>query len=169
MPERTSKPCGNCKQTKALTDFYRNARTGDGRTVWCKACQKVYAAAWNVSHVEQQRASRARYKALNPERYHESTTLRAHNMTKERYAALMEQQGGVCAICRQTCRLGFRLAVDHDHACCPGPKSCGHCIRGLLCRTCNQGLGQFGDTIEGVRNALRYLEAHRARREGAGS
>jgi hypothetical protein len=28
--------------------------------------------------------------------------------------------------------------VDHDHACCQKKnRSCGKCIRGLLCHTCN--------------------------------
>jgi hypothetical protein len=37
------------------------------------------------------------------------------------------------------------LHVDHDHACCPGPKSCGKCVRFLLCDKCNVGLGSFSD------------------------
>jgi len=26
------------------------------------------------------------------------------------------------------------LHIDHDHACCPGKRSCGKCVRGALCR-----------------------------------
>ena len=34
--------------------------------------------------------------------------------------------------------------VDHDHACCPeGGRSCGKCIRGLLCMECNKYLGFY--------------------------
>lgn len=33
------------------------------------------------------------------------------------------------------------IRVDHDHKCCPGRKSCGRCIRGLLCDSCNLDLG----------------------------
>src|SRR4029077_2130187 len=36
---------------------------------------------------------------------------------------------------------GALLAVDHDHNCCPGAHSCGKCIRGILCGTCNSALG----------------------------
>lgn len=31
--------------------------------------------------------------------------------------------------------------VDHDHACCPGNYSCGGCLRGVLCPSCNIALG----------------------------
>lgn len=33
------------------------------------------------------------------------------------------------------------LVVDHDHSCCPGNKSCGGCIRGLICHSCNVAEG----------------------------
>lgn len=41
-----------------------------------------------------------------------------------------------------------KICVDHDHLCCPGSKSCGGCIRGLLCDDCNRGAGSCKDDPE---------------------
>ena len=58
-----------------------------------------------------------------------------------------------CAICGAPGR-----DIDHDHSCCPGVKSCGACVRGMLCNLCNKGLGQFQDDPERLKSAIRYLE-----------
>jgi hypothetical protein len=49
------------------------------------------------------------------------------------------------------------LAVDHDHNCCPSKKTCGKCIRGLLCMDCNRGLGYFRDDTARLDRAISYL------------
>jgi hypothetical protein len=64
-----------------------------------------------------------------------------YHLTPEEYDARLAEQDGRCAICREKCATGRRLAVDHDRKCCPGKTSCGKCIRGLLCYTCNVRLG----------------------------
>jgi hypothetical protein len=56
---------------------------------------------------------------------------------------------------------GSRPTIDHDHSCCPGRQTCGKCVRGLLCESCNHGLGQFKDSVEKLRGAADYLEIHK--------
>jgi hypothetical protein len=70
-------------------------------------------------------------------------------MRIEDYEHLLASQHGACAICGYESRDGKRLRVDHCH-------ETGQ-IRGLLCSTCNTGLGGLGDSIEGVKRALDYL------------
>lgn len=73
----------------------------------------------------------------------------------EDYETVLTKQGGHCATCANTeAENGKRLSWDHDHSCCAGRKSCGQCVRGLLCISCNRLLG----LIEGP-HLLQKLEA----------
>jgi hypothetical protein len=72
------------------------------------------------------------------------------------YDRLYRLQRGVCAICKkpETATMSKSgkvklLAVDHDH-------ETGE-VRGLLCQRCNQGIGQFGEDLERLMSAYRYL------------
>lgn len=72
-----------------------------------------------------------------------------YSITPERYYRMLLSQGGVCAICKLEPERGRRLCVDHDHACCPDKKSCGECVRGLLCVRCNWTLGRVEEVAGG--------------------
>lgn len=50
------------------------------------------------------------------------------------------------------------LVIDHDHTCCVGDYSCGECVRGLICQTCNFLIGQAHDNPAVLRAAAEYLE-----------
>lgn len=86
--------------------------------------------------------------------------LRDLGLTLEQYDEMVEEQGGVCAIC-ETNTPNKNLAVDHDHTCCDvAGRSCGRCVRGLLCLQCNTKLGWFevhGDAV------LEYLSGRWSR------
>lgn len=62
------------------------------------------------------------------------------------YAALKARQGTACAICKEE----KPLVIDHCH----DQKK----VRGLLCRECNVGLGNFRDSEELLRSAIAYLK-----------
>ena len=81
-----------------------------------------------------------------------------YNIEMEDYMAMLEKCGYKCQICgaphieetTQRNRKRGKLAVDHCH-------KTGK-IRGLLCISCNQGLGSFRDSPEALRAAAKYLE-----------
>ncbi len=78
-------------------------------------------------------------------------------MTLEQYRQMFEQQGGVCAICKQPeegidsrTKQRKNLHVDHCH-------KTGK-VRGLLCGKCNVTLGQVGESIDRLQALIDYLE-----------
>src|SRR5262245_7493109 len=73
--------------------------------------------------------------------------IRRYGISRTDYEALFARQGGACAICgRKSHR---RLVVDHCHFC--------RRVRGLLCRNCNLGLGNYCDDTSRLRAAIAYL------------
>jgi hypothetical protein len=62
-----------------------------------------------------------------------------------------DAQDGVCVICGSPPPDESSLHVDHDHR-------TGR-IRGLLCFTCNNALGDFGDDLDRLARAVTYLDA----------
>lgn len=81
-------------------------------------------------------------KALAQKIYH---LKRSFGMTLKDFAEMLEEQNGVCALCKRQCPSGRFLSVDHNHNCCPGRNTCGKCIRGLLCIICNKNIGWLED------------------------
>lgn len=65
---------------------------------------------------------------------------------------ILKQQRGSCAICQEKLTLK-RVHVDHDHDHPLGPKA----IRGMLCRSCNFGIGHAGNSVTVLRQAMTYL------------
>lgn len=75
--------------------------------------------------------------------------LSKYGLTPEDYRELLAAQNGKCAICQQEAK---HYAVDHDHV-------TGQ-VRGLLCDTCNVGLGHFRDDVGRLMSAAAYLLSH---------
>jgi hypothetical protein len=74
------------------------------------------------------------------------------------YNILLKKQNNRCAICyRDRSEFYKNFAVDHDHRCCSSKKSCGKCIRGLICFDCNIALGHLKEDPKILQNALNYL------------
>lgn len=130
------KYCAGCDRWLEIDAFYRRNGKADGYHYRCRECA-------HARHVE-----------------------REFNLPEGWYARQLEAQGGACAICRIPAeRLAKKLVVDHDHACCPAAsRSCGKCVRALLCGQCNIALGALKDRVDLFVTAVRYLEEHHERR-----
>ncbi len=166
-PEGT-KWCPQCERHRDLGEFGRDRRRADGRSPWCRPCAAAYRRAGVAAMTDEQRADflarKAASEARNPESRKRRYLAHAFHMTLEDYERMYAEQKGLCALCGrpETAKRKdtlIDLSVDHDHACCPEKgRSCGRCIRRLLCGNCNKGLGCFQDDPELLRAALRYLE-----------
>lgn len=85
-----------------------------------------------------------------------------YKLTLAEYDKLSEAQNNACAVCYKSDVL---LYVDHDHACCPriSRRTCGKCVRGLLCSNCNSVLGKFRDNTDYMKAAIEYLRVYSSR------
>ena len=85
----------------------------------------------------------------------ERALIRNYGITLEEYDRLFFLQSGRCAICggEETSTIKGvvkRLSVDHCH-------DTGR-IRGLLCNSCNRGIGLLKDSVEVLSSAIEYLK-----------
>lgn len=75
------------------------------------------------------------------------------------YEDMLVEQNYKCAICGCDAKsLSKRFQIDHDHSCCPTRRACSKCVRGLLCSSCNLGIGNLKDDISILEKATDYLK-----------
>jgi 5-methylcytosine-specific restriction endonuclease McrA len=98
---------------------------------------------------ERMRHYQREYKLRKPEFYKKaqraSALKKQYGITYEEYEDMLRQQEGKCVICGEV-RL---LHVDHCHK--------TNRVRGLLCSSCNGGLGMFKDNKQTLAKAIEYL------------
>lgn len=122
---------------------------------YCRPCYN--ARAKETYHTDPD--YRARVLELAAQRHREGRSerqayrrLQKYGVTPEQYDALMETQGGACAICLRAFgpdRYRDRAHVDHCH-------DTGR-VRGLLCPSCNTALGHLRDSVPNLERAIAYL------------
>lgn len=121
----------------------------------CKACKREKSRAYSATpRGKTMRARRAeRTRSLDRVRQ----MVRAYGVDQPTFEAMLDRQGGVCAICgavektRSTVGNVRRISIDHDHE--------TGVVRGLLCSPCNRALGLFRDDLGNIEAARRYLQA----------
>jgi hypothetical protein len=110
---------------------------------------KTYYAA----HREEKAARDKIYHATHKEKclaQSKAHHLRRYGLSRADFDALLDSQGGVCAVCKKADWNGRGPFVDHDH-------DTGK-VRGIICNKCNTALGMIGDDPKIARAMGDYLE-----------
>ena len=174
------KQCSKCQVKKDCSDFDEDKSHKDGYASQCKECRKEYKEKNKLHYTKLKRQWRKENpgknkKTLNDYYYRHKDTITIKNKekrqqnliqirarerelrTKSRYGitleekeALLEKQGGKCAICRKKIS-GYLACIDHDH-------KTGK-ARGLLCRNCNMVIGKIESEL--FPKFLCYLEQYK--------
>jgi hypothetical protein len=127
--------CPKCRQPREFPqDFNRDSTQKNGYYIYCKTCCKGYSRSYYLQN-----------KLIWRDQYLQAT----YGISLEDYTNLFNKQEGVCAICGEAPE-GETLSVDHCHI--------TNVVRGLLCDSCNNGVGRFKDDPQVLRNAAEYLE-----------
>lgn len=138
----TMKSCTKCGDEKSLKEFHKDKRAKSGLQSQCKECTKE----WYRSPVGKISLRKAHLK-------------QQYSITLDEYDELLEKQEHCCAICGIHSSManlggGNHLAVDHNH-------DTGQ-IRGLLCATCNTGIGKFKESVATLQSAINYIQLWRS-------
>lgn len=132
------KICTGCKLKKLTSEFPKDKNAKDGLHWQCKSCRSEYNKI---------------YRARNPElikKLDRNANIRKRGTTPELWSAKFVEQEGKCDICGvHQSDLTKSLATDHNHL--TGK------FRGLLCGTCNRGIGLLKDRIDILLKAADYL------------
>lgn len=176
--EPTTMVCRLCENEKPIEEFRIRSDTGRRRTeCWpCRYAQQYQRtserqpltperrreqvrrslAKWRIAHPEKHRQNCAEWYEENGRQYAWERQLAAYGLTPEDYDDLFMAQQGVCAVCFEPERITRNdgevrpLVVDHNH-------DTGE-VRGLLCSTCNTGIGMLKDSSDLLESALIYLK-----------
>lgn len=144
--------CTGCKQLKPKDAFGKSNRLGHLKTR-CYECAATYMRGWYKRNIERVKQA----KKSQPSRSYSDRRekrLRKYGISSAEYDAMLIVQGGACSICSSTDPKHWsgRFMVDHCHS--------TRKVRGLLCATCNTGLGLFSDDSSLLTRAVAYLESN---------
>lgn len=129
------KVCSKCGKKRWLSQFPTDKQKPDGLYSSCRVCHRQ----WYLTHPQK--------RLLNTKK-----KLAAYGLTIEDYEEKLEKQNGICAICGEVNKNGWRLSVDHNHKTDE--------VRGLLCSPCNLVVGACHENIKTLKLAIKYLERY---------
>jgi hypothetical protein len=152
-----NKFCTECRfwlpisRFKKLTSASALKKNPDGYYWCCTPCYR--GKSWLFALGEEPNNRKARRREKLARRI--ATVEVTYGLTEDEYLSLVKAQNNLCAICGKK-DLNHVLCVDHDH-------ETGQ-VRGLLCKNCNIGLGNFKDDIKIIHSAIAYLQNSQERK-----
>lgn len=143
------KGCARCKKILPISSFAPEKTTQDGLKWSCIEC----TSQMSKDNYRRKLAEKSGYYEKLTEQSFRSRIKRQFGITVEEYELLLRLRGGGCHICgrKDADSSGRKLCVDHCH-------KTGK-VRGLLCKACNQAIGQFKDDPDRIFSAAEYLRS----------
>lgn len=92
-----------------------------------------------------------------------ATRKHRYGVTELQYQEMLTEQNNACAVCKESFE-SVRPNIDHDHNCCPGSKSCGRCVRGILCPSCLTLASLMETKFKYSNDLFNYLYMHLIKR-----
>lgn len=142
------KNCSACRLPKEDSEFCADRSQKDGRACSCRGCRRISLKKSRLKHPEHRLRAMEDYRK-HPHKAAARHRRRKYGITPEDFDRMLRQQDRKCAICSA---IHKKLCVDHDH-------STGK-VRALICRNCNTGIGNLGDSAALLRKAADYLETY---------
>lgn len=153
------KKCTQCKKDKLLIEYHKDKSRKGGHSNRCKDCrcrypkiiQKKCAACGDIFFTQGSAKAR-KYCGTICQKVHIK-----YGIDEYRLEDMLISSDYKCHICgneeknmnTKTGKL-YSLSIDHCHN--------TNIVRGLLCQSCNVGIGMFKDNIESLQKAIIYLE-----------
>lgn len=110
------------------------------------AANRHRVSKWQKANRDKRNAYMREYRARNPGAHRKHHLKHFYGITVEQFDEMRRKQKFKCAICKKR----KPLVVDHCHR--------FKKVRGLLCSTCNAGIGHLKDCTKTMRSAIKYLE-----------
>ena len=147
-----TKTCSTCNKTKGEEEFLQR-KDRPSRRSYCNDCAAVKSKKWRQDNPDRASDQSRNWREANVDAYRarqrKNHIRRTYGIEEADYQALCAEQDHACAICCSP-MAEVRMVVDHDH-------STGE-VRGILCVTCNTGIGMLRDDYQLVQRALDYLK-----------
>lgn len=158
--------CRQCRLEKEETAFTWLDKEHTSRRTVCKRCSADRLQRYRAKNPAQFRTYESR---RTPEQVKARRLRTTYQISLDAYFQMWADQGGRC-VCGDFLAMDWsEVHVDHDHTCCAGKKSCGQCVRGLLCPSCNSTLGYARDDVTRLRCLADYVEDHKQKKAANGA